>query len=127
MRERDVNVRVTMAQSIGIVVADTDSLWRSWWLSDTTPLVRRIIIMTAWQARAVGALDGVWAPMTSNHLLRLAPAVYDRNGSRFFLTLAPQPHLDGHYTMFGRVVSGTTAMDALVQGDAMRDIVPLAR
>lgn len=46
----------------------------------------------------------------------------DTGGSQFFLTLAPQPHLDGHYTVFGRVVSGAAAMDALVQGDALRNI-----
>ena len=43
----------------------------------------------------------------------------DTGGSQFFLTLAPQPHLDGHYTVFGRVRSGFAAMDALVQGDSM--------
>jgi cyclophilin family peptidyl-prolyl cis-trans isomerase len=51
----------------------------------------------------------------------------DTGGSQFFLTLAPQPHLDGHYTVFGRVVGGTAAMDALVQGDVMRDVTPLSR
>ena len=41
----------------------------------------------------------------------------DTGGSQYFLTLSPQPHLDGHYTVFGRVVRGWDAMDALVQGD----------
>ena len=77
MRERGVNVRVTMAQSIGSVVADTDSLWRSWWLSDTTPLVRRILIMTAWQARAVGALDGGEASLDTNPDVRIRIAMID--------------------------------------------------
>ncbi len=48
----------------------------------------------------------------------------DTGGSQFFLTLAPQHHLDGHYTVFGRVTSGFAAMDALVQGDAIRNISP---
>jgi cyclophilin family peptidyl-prolyl cis-trans isomerase/HEAT repeat protein len=41
----------------------------------------------------------------------------DTGGSQYFLTLSPQPHLDGHYTVFGRVVRGWQAMDDLVQGD----------
>ncbi|HET7457685.1 MAG TPA: peptidylprolyl isomerase [Gemmatimonadaceae bacterium] len=41
----------------------------------------------------------------------------DTGGSQYFLTLSPQPHLDGHYTVFGRVVAGESVMDRLVQGD----------
>ncbi|MDZ7630964.1 MAG: peptidylprolyl isomerase [Gemmatimonadaceae bacterium] len=48
----------------------------------------------------------------------------DTGGSQFFLTLAPQHHLDGHYTVFGRVTAGFQSMDALVQGDAIRNIIP---
>ena len=41
----------------------------------------------------------------------------DTGGSRFFITLAPQPQLDGRYTAFGRVVAGMEAADALQTGD----------
>ena len=47
----------------------------------------------------------------------------DTGGSQYFLTLSPQPHLDARYTIFARVIDGAAAMDALVQGDAIRDIV----
>ena len=30
----------------------------------------------------------------------------DTGGSQFFITHGPQPHLDGRYTVFGRVVGG---------------------
>jgi len=30
----------------------------------------------------------------------------DSAGSQFYITYGPQPHLDGSYTVFGRVVSG---------------------
>lgn len=41
----------------------------------------------------------------------------DTGGSRFFITQAPQPQLDGRYTAFGRVVSGMEVVDALAAGD----------
>lgn len=41
----------------------------------------------------------------------------DTGGSRFFITLAPQPRLDGRYTAFGRVVAGMDAADGLQTGD----------
>ena len=47
----------------------------------------------------------------------------DTGGSQYFLTLSPQPHLDARYTIFARVVGGEAAMDALVQGDAISNIV----
>jgi len=41
----------------------------------------------------------------------------DTGGSQFFITLSPQPHLDGGYTCFGRVISGMTAVEQMVAGD----------
>jgi cyclophilin family peptidyl-prolyl cis-trans isomerase len=41
----------------------------------------------------------------------------DTGGSQYFLTLTPQPHLDGGYTVFARVTGGFEVMDALLLGD----------
>ncbi len=41
----------------------------------------------------------------------------DTGGSQYFITLSPQPHLDGGYTIFGRVVRGESVLDSIVQGD----------
>jgi cyclophilin family peptidyl-prolyl cis-trans isomerase len=49
----------------------------------------------------------------------------DTGGSQYFLTLSPQPHLDARYTIFARVIGGEAAMDALVQGDSIENIVIL--
>ena len=46
----------------------------------------------------------------------------DTGGSQYFITHSPQPHLDGHYTVFGRVLSGFAALDAIVQGDRILSI-----
>lgn len=46
----------------------------------------------------------------------------DTGGSQYFIAHSPQPHLDGHYTVFGRVVRGYPALDALVQGDRILQI-----
>jgi len=49
----------------------------------------------------------------------LATAGPDTGGSQYYLCHSPQPHLDGGYTVFGRVVSGLDVMDRIVQGDPM--------
>jgi cyclophilin family peptidyl-prolyl cis-trans isomerase len=41
----------------------------------------------------------------------------DTGGSQYFITHSPQPHLDGHYTVFGKVVRGYDVLDRIVQGD----------
>jgi HEAT repeat protein/cyclophilin family peptidyl-prolyl cis-trans isomerase len=46
----------------------------------------------------------------------------DTGGSQFFIALSPQPHLDGRYTVFGRVVAGMEVADKLAQGDQVRSV-----
>lgn len=47
----------------------------------------------------------------------------DTGGSQWFVTHAPQPHLDGGYTVFGRVVAGMDVVDSIVRGDVISSIV----
>jgi cyclophilin family peptidyl-prolyl cis-trans isomerase/HEAT repeat protein len=54
--------------------------------------------------------------------LGLATAGPDTGGSQYYLCHASQPHLDGAYTVFGRVVAGFEVMDRIVQGDLMLQV-----
>jgi cyclophilin family peptidyl-prolyl cis-trans isomerase len=47
----------------------------------------------------------------------------DTGGSQWFVTHSPQPHLDGGYTVFGRVTSGMDVVDRLARGDVIRRVV----
>ncbi|MFN2571536.1 MAG: peptidylprolyl isomerase [Gemmatimonadales bacterium] len=46
----------------------------------------------------------------------------DTGGSQYFITHSAQPHLDGIYTIFGRVSGGRAVLDAIGQGDRIRSI-----
>ena len=47
----------------------------------------------------------------------MASAGKDTEGSQFFIVHSAQPHLDGRYTAFGRVVQGMEVVDAILEGD----------
>jgi peptidyl-prolyl cis-trans isomerase B (cyclophilin B) len=46
----------------------------------------------------------------------------DSAGSQFYICLAPQPTLDGQYTVFGQVTSGMDVVQKIEQGDAITSI-----
>jgi cyclophilin family peptidyl-prolyl cis-trans isomerase len=47
----------------------------------------------------------------------------DTGGSQFFITLSPQPHLEGRYTVFGRVTEGMDVVEQIVVGDLIETIL----
>ncbi len=47
----------------------------------------------------------------------------DSAGSQFYITYGTTPHLDGNYTVFGKVTSGMEHVDRIKQGDRMKSVV----
>ena len=50
-------------------------------------------------------------------VVAMANAGKDTNGSQFFITFAPQPSLNGGYTIFGQVTSGMDVVNAIKRRD----------
>jgi cyclophilin family peptidyl-prolyl cis-trans isomerase/HEAT repeat protein len=50
-------------------------------------------------------------------MVGMALAGKDTGGSQWFITHSPQPHLNGRYTIFARVVRGMDVVQNIVQGD----------
>jgi cyclophilin family peptidyl-prolyl cis-trans isomerase/HEAT repeat protein len=55
-------------------------------------------------------------------MLGMALSGPDTGASQWFITLSPQPHLDGIYTVFGRALGNTSALTRITQGDLIRTV-----
>ena len=86
------------------VVQDGDPRGDGW--GGPMSIIRDEINMQRYQANVLGmALSGP-----------------DTGSSQWFITLSPQPHLDGIYTVFGKVVGNAAGVQRIMQGDQIRTI-----
>jgi HEAT repeat protein len=56
-------------------------------------------------------------------MVGIAHSGKDTGGSQFFITHSSQPHLNGRYTIFGKVTKGMDVVDRIAQGDQFSVVI----
>ncbi len=60
-------------------------------------------------------------------ILAMANAGPSTNGSQFFITHVPTPHLNGRHTIFGFVLEGQSVVDTIAQNDTIKKVTILRK
>lgn len=65
-----------------------------------------------------------WRDIDARGLVCSANSGKDTNGSQFFVTLEPSPHLNGLHTVFGRLVAGEDCLEKVAKVEVDNDDKP---
>ncbi len=69
------------------------------------------------------SIRGEYSPLPYERgTLGMASSGKDTEGSQFFITHSRTPHLDGRYTIFGKVINGIDVVDRILQNDMLIDV-----
>lgn len=75
-----------------------------------------------WSGSGVPIRDEINRNRYDKPVLGMALSGPDTGTSQWFINLGPQPHLDGGYTVFGRVVGSQATLNRIMPGDVIRTI-----
>merc|ERR1719357_1987919 len=57
--------------------------------------------------------QSIWGSFFEDEFVSMVNTGPNTNGSQFFITYARQPHLNGVYTTFGRLIDGLDTLDKM--------------
>lgn len=75
-----------------------------------------------WGGPGTAIRDELNARRHKAYMVAMALSGPDTGGSQWYITLSPQPHLDGRFTIFGDVEDGVPVLLRITQGDLIRTI-----
>jgi len=107
---------------------DRTPAWLARFLVATVALMGLAVVLAAPRGDGYGSSDGVIRSEFSTlkygtGYVGMASAGKDTEGSQWFITHSPTPHLDGAYTIFGRVTKGMEVVNTIEVGDQIKAIV----
>jgi cyclophilin family peptidyl-prolyl cis-trans isomerase/HEAT repeat protein len=75
-----------------------------------------------WGGPGVTIRDEINRRRFDNPMVGMALSGPDTGGSQWFINVSPQPHLDGRFTVFGRVAGSYAPLARLTEGDIIRTV-----